>query len=65
MSPCHELAQLFTVPPSFIPPSAEEAWQALCGASRWDEVGMRPIPVHDAVLTDVLPALWLPGEPAG
>jgi hypothetical protein len=27
---CHELAQLFTVPLSLIPPSAEEAWQALC-----------------------------------
>ena len=27
----HELAQLYTVPLSLIPPSAEEAWQALCG----------------------------------
>jgi hypothetical protein len=28
---CHALAQLYTVPLSLIPPSAEEAWQALCG----------------------------------
>jgi hypothetical protein len=28
---CHEMAQLYTVPLSLIPPSAEEAWQALYG----------------------------------
>jgi hypothetical protein len=29
---CHEMGQLYTVPLSLIPPSAEGAWQALCGA---------------------------------
>jgi hypothetical protein len=48
---CHEMAQLYTVPLSLIPPSAEEAWQALCGecfrqaleTEPWDDLLMRPI----------------------
>jgi len=48
---CHALAQLYTVPLRLIPPSAEEAWQALCDecfrtaleTDPWDELLMRPI----------------------
>jgi hypothetical protein len=48
---CHELAQLYAVPLSLIPPSAEEAWQALCGdcfrlvleVKPDDDLQMRPI----------------------
>jgi hypothetical protein len=48
---CHELAQLYTVPLSLIPPSANEAWQALCGdcfrqileTEPSDDLQMRPI----------------------
>jgi hypothetical protein len=48
---CHELAQLYTVPLKLIPPTAEEAWQALCAAcfrlvlerGPWADLHMRPI----------------------
>jgi hypothetical protein len=48
---CHGFAQLYTVPLSLIPPSAEEAWQALCGecfrlvleTEPADDLQMRPI----------------------
>jgi hypothetical protein len=48
---CHELAQLYTVPLKLIPPTAEEAWQALCAdcfrlvleREPWPELHMRPI----------------------
>jgi hypothetical protein len=45
------MAQLYTVPLKLIPPSAEEAWQALCatcfrqvlGVEPWADLHMRPI----------------------
>lgn len=48
---CQHLSQLFTVPLALIPPSADEAWQALCGEcfrqvlerEPWPELGVRPV----------------------
>ena len=48
---CRVLAQLYTVPLRLIPPSAEEAWQGLCGdcfrevleTEPWDSLLIAPV----------------------